>query len=371
MLLVRRPIGKPVMEDFEWNEEVIKVDGNDGWMVILENMYVSIDPAMRGWMDGAKNSYLPPVKLGAVMRASTISRVIHTRNEKSFPLNSLVLVDDGGVQTHCVLRTALDQKMAHLLPNHNTNMPPPQAYLSVLGITGLTAYFGMMEKGKPRAGETVLISGAAGATGSVAAQLAKIHGCTVIGTAGSDEKCQWLLDNHICDQVVNYKKCQSGGMPKQIRLACKSCGSPKGVDIVFDNVGGQFLEAALANLNHGARIVLCGAISQYNTAGLTSTTTKNGKISKQPPITGPRNYMTLLIKRATMSGFVVFDYRKQYVEAIQNLASWIQSKQLIHKEHMFDGIHSFYPAFSSLFNGTNHGKVILNLKSSSIFQSRL
>ncbi len=348
MLLIRRPVGKPAVEDFRWDEEILSHD-NDDWFLILENMYVSIDPAMRGWMDSNTKSYLPPVPLGSVMRASTISRVIQSQDKKTFPLNSLVLVDDGGVQSYCVIskNNKLAKKMVHLLPTKLAI--PPSAYLSVLGITGLTAYFGMMRKGQPRSGDTVLVSGAAGATGSIAAQIAKIHGCTVIGTAGSDTKCQFLLNNKICDHVINYKTCKS--LSREIR---KACSSGKGVDIVFDNVGGQFLEAALSNLNKGARIVLCGAISQYN----------NANMSNPIASSGPRNYMNLLVKRATMSGFVVFDCRHEYASAIKDLATWIQNKQMVYKEHFFDGVGNFFPAFSSLFNGSNNGKVILNLISS-------
>ena len=348
MLLVRRPAGKPVVEDFRWDEEVLSYE-NDDWFLILENMYVSIDPAMRGWMDSNTKSYLPPVPLGSVMRASTISRVVQSQDKKSFPINSLVLVDDGGVQSHCVIpkNNKVAKKMVHLLPTNSA--VPPSAFLSVLGITGLTAYFGMMKKGQPRSGNTVLVSGAAGATGSIAAQIAKIHGCTVIGTAGSDAKCQFLLENKICDHVINYKTSKS--LSREIR---KACSGKKGVDIVFDNVGGHFLEAALSNLNKGARIVLCGAISQYN----------NANMSNPIASSGPRNYMNLLVKRATMSGFVVFDYRHEYASAIQDLATWIQNKQMMYKEHFFYGVNNFFPAFSSLFNGSNNGKVILNLISS-------
>lgn len=347
VLLVRRPVGKPVVEDFQWDEEILK-DDNDDWFLILENLYVSIDPAMRGWMDSSTKSYLPPVPLGGVMRASTIARVIRSRDEKTFPIQSLVLADDGGVQTHCVIHknNKLMKKMVHILPSKLA--VPPSAFLSSVGITGLTAYFGMMKKGQPRSGETVLVSGAAGATGSIAAQIAKIHGCTVIGTAGSDEKCRFLLENNICDHAINYKTC--GSLSKEIRKA----SGKKGVDIVFDNVGGHFLEAALSNLHKGARIVLCGAISQYN----------NANLSDPLASTGPRNYMNLLVKRASMSGFVVFDYRHEYASAIQDLATWIQNKQIVYKEHFFDGVEKFYPAFSSLFNGTNNGKVMLKLTSS-------
>jgi len=301
-------------------------------------MHVSIDPAMRGWMSTAK-SYLPPVKLGDVMRATAIGRVVATDTSKC-PVGALVRCE-GGVQSFASI-SAKEVKYVMTLPDGIRL--PPSTFLGVLGTTGLTAYFGLLRVGLPQAGETVLISGAAGATGSCAAQIARIKGCRVVGTAGSDDKCKWLVDSSICDVAINYKKEVS--LSKAIRQAC-----PQGASVVYDNVGGPFLEAALSNLARGARVVLCGAISQYNAENVPT----GGKV------TGPRNYMNLLVQRASMKGFVVFDYQKEYASAIQEIATWIVDGKMNFAEHTVDGIENFHPALMSLFNGTNKGKVVLRV----------
>lgn len=363
ILLIRRPNGLPVEEDFRLDEEILEISKHPAKpSIFLETLYVSIDPAMRGWMSTAK-SYLPPVKLGTVMRASTISKVIaifgddqHHALQSLYPVGSIVRSEVVGVQSYYVLPNCSTQKAKKLLKKLDTNpqqFPPPNthlsyaSYLGVLGTTGLTAYFGFLRVGKPKPPDTVLVSGAAGATGSIVAQIAKyVVGCRVIGTSGTDAKCEWLVRNKIVDAAINYKTSKS--LSKAIQKL-----APNGVNVVFDNVGSDFLEASLSNLAHGARVVLCGAISQYN---------HSSKTAKM--ITGPRNYMNLLVKRATMQGFVVFDYQKEYSTAISNLIQWIsEGKIRCYQEDLRgSGIEQFYPSLLSLFQGTNTGKVVVKIK---------
>jgi NADPH-dependent curcumin reductase CurA len=378
--------------------------------LVLETLYVSIDPAMRGWMSSAR-SYLPPVELGSVMRASTISRVIAASSSDtdtdalstSFPIGAIVRSEIVGVQSYCVVKNCTISKARKLFTrlDHTgiIQIPPPNtntgrlshttttnhhnsnnknnhnhklsyaSFLGVLGTTGMTAYFGLLRVGKPKPSDIVLISGAAGATGSIVAQIAKhVIGChTVIGTAGSDAKCEWLESNGIVDVAINYKK-KTPSLAKAIARACrgnnnnKKGGGVGGVDLVFDNVGSGFLEAALSNLARGARIVLCGAISQYNVSSSSSNKNNNDAISI--PSGGPRNYMNLLVNRATMTGFVVFDYQNNYPTAQYDLVQWIAAGKIrCYEEDMKHvGIDQFYPALLSLFEGTNVGKVVLKAK---------
>eukprot|EP00536_Pseudo-nitzschia_multiseries_P013940 jgi/Psemu1/213251/e_gw1.633.10.1 len=372
ILLVRRPNGLPRPDDFRLEEQSVVVavandrrapahpsnshshshsgdDLDQTGTLVLETLFVSIDPAMRGWMSTAK-SYLPPVRLGSVMRASTVSRVLSVCGDELrevFPIGAVVRSEIVGVQ--------LDTATA------STRFPPANtqlsfaSYLGVLGTTGLTAYFGLLRVGRPGPSDTVLVSGAAGATGSIVAQIAKhVVGCKrVIGTAGTDEKCAWLESNRIVDVAINYRTTKS--LSRAIRDA--SSGTSRndgGVDLVFDNVGSEFLEAALSNLSArgGARVVLCGAISQYNHNKASASTA-----------TGPRNYMNLLVKRASMKGFVVFDYQSEYPAAIRDLVRWISEGKIpCYKEDMRHvGVEHFYPALVSLFTGTNVGKVVLKI----------
>eukprot|EP00591_Stephanopyxis_turris_P011283 CAMPEP_0195529802 /NCGR_PEP_ID=MMETSP0794_2-20130614/32450_1 /TAXON_ID=515487 /ORGANISM="Stephanopyxis turris, Strain CCMP 815" /LENGTH=308 /DNA_ID=CAMNT_0040661161 /DNA_START=232 /DNA_END=1158 /DNA_ORIENTATION=+ len=301
---------------------------------------------MRGWMSAAR-SYLPPVKLGTPMRASCIGRIIASDSPERFPESTMVLADEGCVQCYARIEAA-NLRFVHALRLDSIPVTVrSSAFLSVLGITGLTAYFGFLRKGMPQAGDTVLVSGAAGATGSVVSQIARLKGCRVIGTAGTDAKCRWLEESQIVDVAINYKTASSsnGSLARAIRNACPT---KRGVDIVFDNVGGEFLDAALSNLNRGARVVLCGAISQYNS---------------DEGVQGPRNYMSLLVNRATMSGFVVFDYKSEYRTAIAELSGWVASGQVKFSEDIVHGVENFLAALTSLFDGSNKGKVILKASS--------
>lgn len=382
ILLIRRPDGLPKRDDFRTeifdfripsiyfcphNRNVnATASSQNSCDIVLQTLHVSIDPAMRGWMSSAK-SYLPPVQLGTVMRASCICRIVGASSgllQDDYPIGSVVRTEIVGVQSYYLLKnctrnkahkllTRLDQNFDTLSPQQQPLLPKTHlsyaSFLGVLGTTGLTAYFGLLKVGQPKASDVLLVSGAAGATGSIVAQIAKhVIGCqTVIGTAGSDAKCRWLESNGIVDVAINYKT------TKSLSRAIAKATSNQGVDLVFDNVGSTFLEAALSNLAMGARIVLCGAISQYNASSRQSAM-----------IVGPRNYMNLLVKRATMTGFVVLDYKKEFPTAIAQLMQWIaQQKITCYKEdtrHL--GISNFYPALLSLFRGTNIGKVVLTVQ---------
>ena len=393
VLLIQRPDGLPKPTDVRFQTTELKIpsrhfcpeehrhnnnhnDDDDDWLqrpitatdLLLETLYISIDPAMRGWMSSAK-SYLPPVKLGSVMRASAVCRIVASSGLvlwKDFPIGSIVQTEVVGVQSYCLLKNCTLLKANKLLtkledPSRMGRRPTSSpllsnsgslsyaSYLGVLGTTGLTAYFGLLKVGKPEPNDIVLVSGAAGATGSIVCQIAKhVIGCArVIGTAGADEKCDWLVRNKIVDVAINYKTCKS------LSKAISNASGKKGVGLVFDNVGSSFLEAALSNLSRGGRIVLCGAISQYNTSREQAAT-----------ISGPRNYMNLLTKRGTMQGFVVFDYRNEYPKAVADLVRWIREGKIVcYKEDMrHRGIQNFYSALLSLFEGTNVGKVVLAIE---------
>lgn len=302
----------------------------DGQFVV-KNVYLSLDPAMRGWMNDVK-SYIAPVKLGDVMRGQTVGQVIASKNPK-FRVGDLVS-GIGGWQKYAVA----DGKRGgweKLVPGF-----APTLFLGVLGGTGITAYFGLLRVGLPKAGETVLVSGAAGAVGSVVGQIAKIKGCRVVGIAGSDEKCKWLVDELGFDAVVNYKGKSADQLNDEIRQAC-----PKGVDVFFDNVGGDILDVALKRIRKGARIVICGAISQYNAAQ-----TK-----------GPANYLSLLVHSARMEGFVLFDYIPEYPLAIRELGQWVKEGKLKYAEEVVEGLERAPEYLNMLFTGANKGKLIVKL----------
>jgi NADPH-dependent curcumin reductase CurA len=323
--LVRRPQGLPSADDFQIEESPIPEPG-DG-QVLVANRYLSLDPAMRGWMREGR-SYIPPVKLGDVMRGGTCGEVLRS-NDPGFAPGDRV----GGMlgwQTHAVASPA----DLHRVPDGVTE---PQA-LGVLGMTGLTAYFGLLDVGAPREGETLLVSGAAGATGSVVGQIGKIMGCKVIGVAGTDDKCAWLTDDLGFDGAVNYRTA-----PDLTKAIYQACGG--GVDVYFDNVGGAVLDSALACLNQRARVVVCGAISQYNSD--TST--------------GPANYLSLLINRARMEGFIVFDYAARYAEGRAELARWVAEGRIKHREEIVDGLRNAPQALLRLFDGSKQGKLLIRM----------
>lgn len=297
--------------------------------VLVRTLFLSLDPAMRGWLDD-KPSYLPPVKVGAVMRGGSMGVVVESKNA-AFAAGDLVDAQGtGGWQQYFV-----DRKARNLLKlDPGTDL---LAAMGPLGMTGLTAYFGLLEVGKPRAGETIVVSGAAGATGSVVGQIGKIMGCRVVGMAGTDEKCRWLTEELGFDGAINYRTAGgAAGLDKALREHC-----PKGVDVYFDNVGGDILDAVLLRLRMRARVVLCGAISQYNSEA----------------VAGPKNYLTLLTKRATMAGFIVFDYLARYAEARAQLQAWLDNGKLKFKVDVIDGLENAPQGLLKLFTGANKGKL--------------
>ena len=325
-ILKHRPKGLPEFDTWELRE-IETPDLMDGEMLI-EQHYISLDPAMRGWMNEVR-SYIPPVGLGEVMRAGSIGKVIATSGETKFQIGDF-LSGWGGVQQYVISSGEGYFKV-------NPDKVPLSAYIGTLGMPGMTAYFGILEVAELKADDVVLISGAAGAVGSVAGQLAKIKGCTVIGIAGGAEKCRYLVEELGFDGAVDYK---NESVSRGIRKLC-----PKGIDIYFDNVGGTILDSALANIRKNARIVICGAISQYNST----------------EVVGPKNYLSLLVNRASMKGMVVLDYANRYKEAAAQMSQWMESGALKSKEDIYEGIENFYPTFLKLFNGDKLGKLILKV----------
>ena len=325
-LLAKRVIGTPPADAWTRHEADVPEPGDGQLLVRIQ--YISLDPAMRGWMDN-RRSYIAPVEIGAVMRAGTVGEVVASNNDQ-FPVGTHV-VGTLGVQQYALS----DGSDVH--PIDATLAPLPR-YLGTLGMTGWTAYFGLLRVGEPKAGDTVLVSGAAGAVGSVVGQIAKLKGCRVVGIAGGAEKCRYLTEVLGFDAAVDYK---TGKLVRSIREHC-----PHGVDVYFDNVGGEVLDAALINLSRGARVVICGAISQYNTT---------------EGVRGPANYLSLLVNRARMQGMVVFDYAKDYGKASREMAGWMMEGKLRAEEDVYEGIDNFHETFLRLFNGDKRGKLVLKI----------
>lgn len=328
-LLAKRPHGMVGKENFEYVETPIPEPGEGE--VLVRNLYFSFDPTQRGWMED-RESYLPPVQLGEPMRAGSIGQVAAS-NHPDYTVGDTVQTT-GGWQDYVVV--APSQGLMGL-----TKVPdgvPPEMMMSVLGVTGLTAYFGLLDLGQPKAGETVLVSGAAGATGSVAGQIARIKGCRVVGIAGGPEKCAWLKEQAGFDDVIDYK---NEDVSARIAETC-----PNKVDVFFDNVGGDILEAALDHINMHARVVLCGGISNYNAT---------------EPVPGPTNLMNLVIMRARMEGFIVIDYMHRAEEAITDLLTWIQNEGLIYQVDLQEGFENIPNTLQRLFTGQNLGKQMLKV----------
>mgnify|MGYP006107557395 FL=1 len=327
MILINRPTGIPEKNTWSFEEELIS-DIKDG-QILIKHQYISLDPAMRGWMNNSK-SYIPPVEIGTVMRAGTVGEVIQVNNNTNFKVGDFVS-GWGGVQEYSIS----DGKNYSIIKDKNN---PIYRYLGALGMPGMTAYFGIINEGKIKSGDIVLVSAAAGAVGSLVGQIAKIKGCKVIGIAGGNEKCKYVKDQLGFDEVIDYK---NDNIYSALKKYC-----PEGIDVYFDNVGGEILDAALAKLKMNARIVICGAISQYNNTSRTK---------------GPSNYLSLLVNRATMSGMVVFDYKNDYPMAINQISEWFNQGKLKSNESIFEGIDNFYEIFLKLFNGNKRGKLILKI----------
>jgi len=327
-LLARRPQGMVSPEDFELSEEPLPEPAEGEFLV--RNLYLSLDPAMRGWMSDAP-SYIPPVGLGEVMRGATVGRV-EKSNHPGFSEGDRV-VGTFGWQDYAVSRGG-----GPMPPTKVPDGVPPTLPLGALGMTSLTAYFGLKDIGRPQPGETVVVSGAAGATGSVAGQLAKLWGCRVVGIAGGPEKCAWLTEELGFDGAVDYR---AGRVGRALRDEC-----PDGIDVYFDNVGGEILEAALANLAMHARVVLCGAISTYN--------------AEAPPA-GPRNYMQLLVKRSRMEGFLVFDFLDRTDEAMAELVPAVTEGRITFREDVREGLERAPETLVELYTGGNTGKLLVHI----------
>ena len=325
--LAARPVGLPQPSDWSHVEEPAPEPGDGQFLVELQ--YLSLDPAMRSWMNAGR-SYIPPVEIGEVMRAAGIGRVVASRHPDYavgdwvngvFGVQRYAISDGSGV-------TPVDTEVAE-----------PPVHLGTLGLSGLTAYFGLLDVGRPEPGQTVVVSGAAGSVGSVVGQIARIKGCRAVGIAGGAEKCTWLVDELGFDAAIDYK---AGDVRGQLREH-----APDRVDVFFDNVGGEILDTVLLRLARGARVVISGAISSYNA-------------TEPPP--GPANYMQLLVMRASMTGFVIFDYAKRYPEAAAELGGWLASGELRSREHVVEGtIDAFPEVLLKLFRGENKGKLVLAL----------
>lgn len=324
--LAARPVGVPKHSDWNYTEEPVR-DPAAG-EVLVKLLYISLDPAMRGWMNEGK-SYIEPVKIGEVMRAFGAGRVIASQNP-AFSVGDHV-TGVFGIQEYAINNGKGINKV-------DPRVAPLPIYLSALGITGLTAYFGLLEVGEAKTGDTVVISGAAGATGMVAGQIAKIKGCRAIGIAGGPQKCAYLKELGF-DAAIDYKN-------EDVREALhQHC--PNGVNVYFDNVGGEILDIVLAQLARGARVVICGAISQYN-----NTTA----------IKGPANYLSLLVNSARMEGFIVFNYASRYAEAAREMAGWLAAGKLKSREDIVEGFETFPDTLLRLFRGENVGKLMLKLR---------
>ena len=326
LLLRKRPLGLPKKDTWELVKTDIPKPKKGEFLVQCE--YISLDPAMRGWINAGR-SYIAPVELNAVMRAGGVGKVIESHHA-DFKVGDHVY-GQTGVQQYIVT----DGKGWHKV---DPKLAPLPTYTGTLGMPGMTAYFGILEVGELKEGDAVLVSGAAGAVGSIVGQIAKIKNCKVIGIAGGADKCKYLMEELGFDGAIDYK---SDNMASKLKEYF-----PKGIDVYFDNVGGEILDLALSRLAMNARIVICGAISQYN----------NTK-----PIKGPSNYLSLLVNRASMKGMVVFDFAKDYGKASQEMGMWMMQGKIKSKESVFEGIENFYETFLRLFSGDKLGKLVLKV----------
>jgi hypothetical protein len=324
--LARRPSGPVTAECFAQDETTVPDPGPGEAVVRVD--WLSIDPTIRGWM--AEDTYLPAIEIGAPIRSGGLGEVIASERD-DLPVGSTIFGMTGW-QEHCLVGT--EGMDAQVVPEGIE----PEAALSVFGVTGVTAYWGLLDIGEPKPGDTVLVSGAAGATGSVAGQIARITGCRVVGLAGTDEKCRWLTEDLGFDAAVNYRTADLSG---EIGAAC-----PDGVDVFFDNVGGDVLQAALDHLAIGARIVLCGAIATYNDT---------------EPRPGPTNLNNLIIQRGRMQGFIVLDYLDRFADAALALGAWVAEGELRYEVDVVAGLENAPAALDRLFTGANQGKVIVKL----------
>ena len=328
--LAARPVGMPKQSDWKFTSEPV-LELADG-EIAVKTLYLSLDPAMRGWMNEGK-SYIRPVMIDEVMRAGGVGKIVASKSPK-FAVGDYVS-GTLGVQEYYV--GSADDKAAAFYKVDPKAAPLPK-YLNALGMPGMTAYFGLLDIGQPKQGETVVVSGAAGAVGQTVGQVARQKGCRVVGIAGGKEKCDFVVNELGFDACIDYK---NGSVREGLKQHC-----PKGVDIYFDNVGGDILDDVLTRINMKARIIICGAISQYN-----NTT----------PVKGPANYLSLLVNRARMEGMVVFDYADRYHVAVADIAKWMKEGSFKTREDIVEGIDKFPEALLMLFEGKNFGKLVLQV----------
>ncbi|MEM9744476.1 MAG: NADP-dependent oxidoreductase [Pseudomonadota bacterium] len=326
-LLAARPQGMVKTSDLE-PTTVPRPTPADG-EVLVQVAYLSLDPSMRGQMEN-RADYVAPLEIGDLMRAGGVGYVVESKHPE-FPIGSLV----GG--TFGMQEFLVSNGSTPPLRRYPEGTDPQEA-LGMFGLTGMTAYFGMLRLGEPNAGETVVVSGAAGATGSVAGQLARICGARVIGMAGSEEKCRWLTDTLGFDAAINYKTENVGDALTRL--------CPNGIDVYFDNVGGEILDLCLARIATNARVVLCGGISRYNADG---------------PIPGPKNYFNLVFRRARMEGFIVLDYEAEFSDAISEMRGWSAAGKLQQAVTVIDGFERLPDALVGLFQGVNTGKLMVRV----------
>lgn len=324
--LAARPVGLPKPSDWNYLAEAVPEPG-DG-EVLVKVRYISLDPAMRGWMNDGR-SYIPPVGIGEVMRALAAGEVVAS-NHPDLAVGDHV-TGLLGVQEYAIANGAAVMKV-------DASLAPLPVYLGTLGMPGMTAYFGLLDIGHPAEGETVLVSGAAGAVGGLVGQIAKLKGARAVGIAGGAEKCAHVVGELGFDAAIDYKA--------QDLDAALSEHCPNGVDVYFDNVGGEILDAALAHLARNARVVICGAISQYNATSA---------------MRGPSNYLSLLVNHASMTGFVVSDYGARYGEGASEMAGWLAAGKLKTREEVVEGLESFPDTLLRLFEGGNTGKLVLQV----------
>lgn len=334
-LLASRPQGAATRENFRLYDVPVARPAEGG--VLVKTLQLSLDPAMRGWMNEGR-SYIPPVGIGEVMRAGGVGRVVASKNP-GFAEGDIVY-GMLGVQDYALV--AGDEVKRSGLVKVDLEAGTVSQWLNVLGMPGMTGYFGLLDVGLAKAGDTVVVSGAAGAVGQTVGQLAKIKGCRAIGIAGGPAKCEWVVKELGFDACIDYK-----AGPQAVREGLKE-HAPKGVDVYFDNVGGEILDTVMARLAHKARIVICGAISQYNNAN-------------SAPSAGPKNYLSLLVNRARMEGMVVFDYADRYHIAIAEMAGYLKDGRMKSREDIVPGLENFPEALGKLFSGENFGKLVLEV----------
>ena len=330
--LASRPTGMTTAENWQFTEEAVAEPAEGG--LVVKTLALSLDPAMRGWLNDAK-SYIPPVGIGEVMRAGGIGRVVASRHS-GFAVGDIV-TGTPGVQEYW---TVAPEQLKHSgLAKIDLRVGSPTQWMNVLGMPGMTGYFGLMDIGQPQPGQTVVVSGAAGAVGQTVGQLAKIKGCRAVGIAGGPAKCEWVVKELGFDACIDYK---AGPVKDALKEHC-----PKGIDVYFDNVGGEILDAALAKLARKARVIICGAISQYNNTGA---------------VEGPKNYLSLLVNRARMEGMVVFDYTERFPQAVAELSGYLREGRMKSKEDVTPGgVEAFPDTLLKLFRGENFGKLVLQV----------